>query len=111
MTLLNFKQIKTTWKNPMEPWKDAYAHEQFITAKIHALLKIAREENDYTAEPLLAWFVNEQIEEESNTDKICRQLEMVGGSKEGLFMLDRELGARIFPAGSCFDPAAYNLVQ
>jgi ferritin len=111
VTLLNLKQIKTTWKNPLEPWKDAYAHEQFITAKIHNLLKIARKENDYTAEPLLNWFVNEQIEEENNTDKVCRQLELIGDSKEGLFMLDRELGTRVFPAGSCFDPLAYNLVQ
>jgi ferritin len=54
--------------------------------------------------------VNEQIEEENNTDKICRQMEMIGDSKEGLFMLDRELGARVFPAGSSFDPLAYNVV-
>ncbi len=108
-TLLNLKQLKVAWKSPLDPWKDAYAHEQFITAKIHNLLKIARAENDYTAEPLLAWFVNEQIEEESNTDKICRQMEMIGDSKQGIYMLDRELSARIFTAGSPFDPAAYNL--
>ena len=70
VTLLDLKQLKTTWKNPLEPWKDAYAHEKFITGKIHGLLKIARKENDYTAEPLLAWFVNEHIEEEHNTDKV-----------------------------------------
>ena len=109
--LPDLKQLKTNWKNPLEPWKDAYAHEQFITRKIHDLLKIARKENDFAAEPLLAWFVNEQIEEESNTDKVCRQMEMIGNSREGLFMLDRELGTRIFVAGSPFDPAAYNLLQ
>ncbi len=107
----DLKQIKTVWKSPLEPWKDAYAHEKMITAKIHSLIKIARKENDYTAEPLLAWFANEQIEEESNTDKVCRQLEMVGENKQGLFMLDRELGTRIFVAGSPFDPAAYNLLK
>jgi ferritin len=111
VTLLDLKQLKTTWKNPLEPWKDAYAHEQFITAKIHNLMKIARKENDYTAEPMLAWFVKEQIEEEENTDKVVRQMERIGDSKEGLFLLDRELGARIFVAGSPFDPAAYNLLQ
>ncbi len=36
---------------------------------------------------------------------------MIGESKEGLFMLDRELGTRVYTAGSPFDPAAYNLVQ
>jgi ferritin len=111
VVLKDLKQLKMTWKSPLEAWKDAYAHEQFITAKIHSLIKIARKENDYTAEPLLAWFANEQIEEESNTDKVCRQLEMVGENKQGLFMLDRELGTRVFVAGSPFDPVAYNLLQ
>lgn len=50
-------------------------------------------------------------EEENNTDKISRQLEMIGESKEGLFMLDHELGTRVYPAGSPLDQAAYNLVQ
>ncbi len=108
-TLMDLKQLKTTWKSPLEAWKDAYAHEQFITGKIHAILKLVRKENDYTAEPLLAWFVNEQIEEEANTEKILRQMENIGDSKQGLFMLDRELATRAFPPGSPLDPAAYNV--
>jgi hypothetical protein len=35
---------------------------------------------------------------------------MVEASTEGVLMLDRELAARIFTAGSPLDPAAYNLV-
>jgi len=35
---------------------------------------------------------------------------LVGNSKEGILLLDRELGTRIFPAGSPLDPAAYNVV-
>ena len=108
--LLDLKQLKKTWKSPLEAFADAYAHEQFITGKIHDLIKLARKENDFSAEPLLNWFNNEQIEEENNAEKIMRQLEQIGGSKEGLFMLDRELGARIFVAGSPFDPAAYALL-
>ncbi|MDD8026928.1 MAG: ferritin [Acidobacteriota bacterium] len=107
--LLDLKQLKKTWGSPLEAWKDAYAHEQFITSKIHAILKVVREESDYTAEPMLNWFVKEQIEEEKNTSGIAAQLERVGASKDGLYMLDKELLARIWPAGSCFDPAVYNL--
>jgi len=107
-TLLDLKQLKTTWQSPLEAWKDAYDHEKFITGKIHSIVKLVRKENDYTAEPLLAWFVNEQIEEEANTEKILRQMERIGDSREGLYMLDRELGARIFPPGSPLDPAAYS---
>ncbi|MBN1939667.1 MAG: ferritin [Candidatus Aminicenantes bacterium] len=106
--LLDLKQLKTTWSSPLEAWKDAYAHEQFITSKIHAIVKAVREEGDYSAEPLMDWFVKEQIEEEKNTDGVVRQIERVGDGKQGLFMMDRELGGRAWPAGSCFDPVSYN---
>ena len=43
VTLLDLKQIKTTWNSPLEAWQDAYAHEQFITGKINDLRKVARE--------------------------------------------------------------------
>jgi hypothetical protein len=41
--------------------------------------------------------------------QIARQLERIGDSKDGLYMLDKELAARAWPAGSCFDPLSYNL--
>ncbi len=106
--LKDLKQLKTEWSSPLEAWKDAYEHEKFITGKIHALLKLVREESDFAAEPLLNWFVNEQIEEEKNTETISNQLERIGATKEGLYMLDRELAARPWPPGSAVDPAAYN---
>lgn len=105
--LLDLKQIKTVWKEPLEAWQDAYEHEKFITDRINNLIKISREENDYTSEPLLSWFLNEQIEEEKNTEKVSRELAMVKGSQEGILMLDRELATRVFPAGSPLDPLAY----
>jgi ferritin len=110
VTLMDLKQIKTKWETPLEPWKDAYEHEKLITGKINNLIKISREENDYASEPLLSWFLNEQIEEEKNTEKVAREMSMVENSKEGILMLDRELATRIFTAGSPLDPAAYNTV-
>jgi ferritin len=109
VTLLNLAQLKTSWASPVEAWKDVYAHEQFITSKINDLTSIARQEKDYQSEPLLAWFTSEQIEEEATSSKIAGEMEMVGESKSALLMLDRELGGRVFPVGSPFDPAAYAL--
>jgi len=109
--LLDLKQLKTTWKSTIEPWKDAYEHEKYITGKIHELIKLGRKENDFASEPLLAWFSNEQIEEEANTEKVMKKFEMVAGSKEGIFMLDRELATRVFTAGSPLDPTAYAQVN
>ena len=106
--LLDLKQLKTQWSSPLEAWEDAYKHEQFISSKINELTSIAREERDYPSEPILAWFTAEQIEEEATSGKIADEVAMVGDAKTGLILLDRELGARPFPAGSPFNPAAYN---
>ena len=106
--LQDLKQLKTEWSSPAEAFKDAYEHEKFISAKINELMGIAREEKDYSAEPLLDWFTKEQIEEEASTCKITDELEMAGSDKSALLMLDRELGTRVFPTGSPLDPTAYS---
>ena len=108
VTLLDLKQIKTEWSSPAEAFKDAFEHEQFISGKINDLMAIAREEREYSSEPLLDWFINELVEEEASTSKVADELEMAGDDRSALLMLDRELGTRVFPAGSPLDPAAYN---
>ncbi len=87
---------KTEWSTPEEAFQDAFQHEQFISSRINGLLKLAREENDYSAEPLLQWFVNEQIEEEASTSRVAALLKQVGSDSSALFMLDRDLGTRTF---------------
>ncbi len=82
------------WESPLEAFKAAYEHEKYITGRIHELVALAREENDYATENFLQWFVTEQVEEESSTGRVVDQIEMVADSRQGLFMLDRELGAR-----------------
>lgn len=91
------------WASPLAAFEAAYEHEQFITARIDELVKIAREENDNAALMMLQWFVNEQIEEEANVTKVIDLLKLVGGTGQGLLMADRELGTRVFvppPAGA-----------
>jgi ferritin len=105
--LLDCAQHKTDWSSIQEAWDDAYEHEQFITDKINKIMDVVRAEKDYAAEPLLAWFVEEQIEEEDNTSTVVEQLKRIGDGKQGLIMLDRELGSRAFPGGSPFDPTSY----
>ncbi len=108
VTLLNLQQLKTEWSAPLEAWEDAYKHEQFISARVNEITTVVREEKDYPAEPILAWFAAEQIEEEATSSKIADEMAMVGDAKAGLILLDRELGSRPFPAGSPLDPAAYS---
>ncbi len=94
VTLQALAQPKSEWASPLDAWKDAYKHEQFITSKIHDLVKLARDEKDYAAETFLSWFVNEQVEEEASTLKVVETLEMIGPSGSGLVMIDKKLGKR-----------------
>ncbi len=81
--------------SPLDIIQAAYAHEQHITGLIHALYDLATEEKDHATRVMLEWFVTEQVEEEKNASTIVDQLQMIGDNPQSLFMLDRELGARV----------------
>ena len=100
--LQDLKQRKTTWASVLEAWEDAHKHEQLVTGKIHDLLTAAREAKDYAVEVLLQWYVKEQVEEEASSARIADLARRVGDSKNGMIMLDHELGHRKGPEGSPF---------
>jgi ferritin len=84
------------WKSILDAFKAAYAHEQMISGRINKLMELAVKEKDFATQALLQWFVTEQVEEESSAFEWVTKLEMVGDSKHGLYMMDREAGARAF---------------
>jgi len=45
---------------------------------------------------MLKWFVDEQVEEEENAQNIIDNLRMIKDNGYGLYMLDKELGARVY---------------
>jgi ferritin len=69
-------------------------HERKVTGLIHDLYALALEENDYASQVMLQWFIDEQVEEESNAEQIVETLKMVGDQGQALLMLDRQLGQR-----------------
>ncbi|PID58995.1 MAG: ferritin [Ignavibacteriae bacterium] len=85
---------QTEWKSAEEVFKDSLEHEKFVSASIHKLLDLAIEENHHPTKSFLQWFVDEQVEEEDTVQQIVDNFKLIGDSKGGLFMLDRELGAR-----------------
>jgi ferritin len=92
--LLPIAKPRKNWKSPLEAFEEAEKHEQHITRCIHDLVDLAVAEKDYATQNLLQWFVNEQVEEEAAAGEIVAKLKMVAESKNGLYMMDRELGAR-----------------
>src|SRR5690606_2703448 len=88
------KEPQQDWASPLEAFKAAYAHEQHITDCIHALLTRARGESDFATENMLSWFVTEQVEEEATALSAVEKIEKIGGTPNGLYLLDREFGQR-----------------
>lgn len=82
-------------EKPVDVFKATLAHEETVTASINNLVSLAEEEKDYATRGRLLWFVDEQVEEEANAMALISTLEMVRDGN-GLFQLDRELGARVF---------------
>jgi len=91
---------KTDWGTPLEIFQEALKHEQKVTEMIHNLVSLSMDEKDFASNSFLQWFVDEQVEEESTASGIVDQLKMIGDSKEGLFMMDREMGQRTFNAAA-----------
>ena len=84
------------WESPLAVYEATYEHEQKVTGLINDLVDLARELKDHATESFLHWFVDEQVEEEQSADDIVQKLKLMEGFKGGLFMLDRELGQRVF---------------
>jgi ferritin len=78
----------------LDLFQQVLEHERKVTALISGLYKVALAENDYAAQVMLHWFINEQVEEEKNASMIIESLKMVGTQGASLFMVDRQLGAR-----------------
>ena len=92
--LHEIKEPKMEWDNAKAVFEEALEHEKYITNNINDLANLAHEEKDHATNIFLHWFVNEQIEEVSSVETIVDKFEMIGDNKNGLFMLDRDLGRR-----------------
>ena len=86
----------TKWDSPLAVFKAVYEHERKVTGLINNLVDLAIEEKDHATNSFLQWFINEQVEEEASADQLVQQLIMMEKAPGGMFMLDRELGQRVF---------------
>lgn len=89
-------EVRTSWTSALEMFKDTLEHEKKVTAMIHDLTVIADGDKDYASMNMLAWFVDEQVEEEENAREMIAAFDAVEDNKFGLYMLDKELAARTY---------------
>lgn len=78
----------------VDSFKASLAHEQKVSESIRELYRLAQSEGDIDSIPLLYWFIEEQIEEESTVEEILGRLRLIDDDGAGLLRLDAELGAR-----------------
>lgn len=92
--------VETEWASPLAAFEATYEHEQKVTSLINNLMQIAVEEKDFASQSRLQWFIDEQVEEEESALDIINKLRMLDGNSYGMYMLDQELGARVYTTPS-----------
>jgi len=86
----------TEWDSPLATFEAVYEHEQKVTGLINELVELALEKHDHATNIFLQWFVSEQVEEEDSANDVVEKIKLMGDARGGMFMLDRELGQRVF---------------
>ncbi len=100
VTLAPIDAVPTEWNSILDVMESTLAHEQKVTSLINNLFALTTAENDYATQSMLKWFIDEQVEEEENAQNIIDNLKMIKDNGYGLYMLDKELGARVYTQAS-----------
>ena len=98
--LLPIAEVKTEWDSVLDMFKDTFNHEQKVTSLINNIAAIAEQDRDYATVNRIAWFIDEQVEEEESAREMISTFEAVEGNKYGMYMLDKELATRAYVAPS-----------
>ena len=80
--------------------KAGLEHEEYVTSLINDIYVAAYDVKDFRTMQFLDWFVKEQGEEETNANDLISKMELFGSDPKGLYMLNSELGARVYSAPS-----------
>lgn len=84
------------WNNPLQVMEEVLKHEIYVTSLINNIVTIAEEAKDRATMSYMNWFIDEQVEEEANAQDIISKLKLIGDDKSALYLLDKDLSARIF---------------
>ena len=94
--LLPIESVPAAWASVLDMLRQTLEHGKKVTALINNLAAIAKEDNDYASINRLNWFIDEQVEEEESARDMIFNVEAVEDNKYGMYMLDKELAARVY---------------
>ena len=96
MKLEPIAAVEYSWKGTLHIFEETYRHECEVTDMIANCYEVAVAEKDHATAGMLQWFIDEQAEEESNALEIIDQIKLLGEKGDGIYLLDKELAARVF---------------
>ena len=86
VTLSPIDAVPTEWTSLLDVFESTLAHERKVTALINDLYALTTAENDYATQSMLKWFIDD--------------IKMIKDNGYGLYMLDKELGSRVYSTPS-----------
>lgn len=89
-------EVPSEWESVLDMFKQTLMHEKKVTSLIHNLAAIANDDRDFASINRLNWFIDEQVEEEESARDMISAFEAVEGNRYGMYMLDKELAARVY---------------
>ncbi len=100
VTLTAIDTPKAEFTASMDVLKAGLEHEIYVTSLINDIYAAAYEVKDFRTMQFLDWFVKEQGEEETNANDLISKMELFGSDPKSLYMLNQELGTRVYTAPS-----------
>lgn len=93
--LLPIGPVRNDWNSVLEMFRDTLRHEREVTAMIENLVNLALSTHDHATLSRLQWFVDEQVEEESQARDM---VEAFDNSEDPsvMLMLDDKLAKRSY---------------
>ncbi len=92
-----FEAPESDFKSVRDVFQKVLEHEQKVTASCNNVYSVALGVKDHAAVGFMQWFVDEQVEEESNANDVLSKLAYIKEDSMGILMLDKELGTRPQP--------------
>jgi len=92
--LKSFECPNYTIKHPLEAFEIAYNLEVENTKNIDAAYALALRKNDYATQTFLHWYIDEQVQEESDCQKFIDALKLAKDCSCSLLALDQQAGQR-----------------
>lgn len=96
--LSEMKAPPNEWPSVQEVLSETVKHEEFVTSLIYNIVDTAQQEKDFKVVQFFQWFVDEQVEEEDNANKLKGKYETMGSDGKALYLMDQELSTRVYTA-------------